>query len=188
MLKFILIFMLPGSILISAAEISVNGDFEKIDRLKKIAMPANWYRNNNVTKNAAIELCEEPTLVLSGKAALYIESEANGRAYVFRSPMIACKAQTKLLFSAWIKGSGKVRLGFITHGINSSTSNKTHLKTASSKPFDASDEKYTRITWEYPLPVITKNGTTYSNYQVMPFIYVHGNAVIFIDNCKIEIK
>ena len=187
MLKFTLIPTLLASIIISASEISVNGDFEKIDRSKKIAMPATWYRNNNVTKNAAIELCEEPTLVHTGKTALYIESEPNGRAYVFRSPMIACKARKKLLFSAWIKGSGKVKLGFITHGIKSSSS-KTHLKTASSKPFDASEEKYSKISWEYPLPVIIQNGTTYSNYLVMPFIDVHGNAVVFIDNCKIETK
>lgn len=170
-----------------AAEIpDLNGGFEKINRSQKIAMPMTWHKNKNVTRNAAIELCTEPSLVHSGKSALYIESEKNGRAYVFRSPMIEYHANNEWLVSVYARGKGKLRLGFVFHGFTSSPKNNVYLSSVSSPNFNITDDKFVRYTWKFKLSKYKKNQKEYTKFMLMPFIDVNGDAVVYVDDYKIE--
>ena len=183
------IYLLP-MLLISvacAAEISdINGGFEKINRSQKIAMPISWHKNKNVTKNAVIELCTEPSLVHNGKSALYIESEKNGRAYVFRSPMIEYHANDAWQVSVYAKGKGKLKLGFVLHGFTPSTGTKVYLSSTSSADFNVADDKFVHYTWNFKLPKYKKNQKEYTDFMLMPFIDINGDAIMFVDDYKIE--
>lgn len=182
------LFALSG-FLLHGSEVGLNGDFEKSQYIQGVGRwPDSWHLNRNVTRNAIVELCEDAEAVHSGKYALSMECEKDGRAYIYRHPLVPAENNEILKISVFLKGTGIFTVGFCVFGYEENPKKIVHLTSVSSPRLQTVKGKWTGNEWIFKVQPVTVKGITYRRFMLMPFLNLNGEGLLLIDSYAMEKK
>lgn len=186
MKKIFLSTVLSGCF-ISSFAFELNGDFETCIQVQGIGLWAkDWHISRNVTKNAAVELCDDLAEVHSGKYALYMECAQDGRAYIYHHPLISVRKNEKLNISVFLKGEGKINTGFVVYGYTDNPKKLIHLTSVTSPKFIADKKRWRDRKWDVCFKTIQKDGIVYETFMLMPFLNMSDAGSALIDSYKVR--
>lgn len=188
MQKFLFLFLtLP--LLFCAAEIDINGDFEKCTASSTgIILPEGWIINKVASKKAEVYITREPDSVRNGFFALQVEVEEGGSMYLMKyQTRIEARPGDQVELSVWGTGSGKLALGFIQNGVRDGQGG-IFLGTIiqQGKEF-APEEDWSQQRFAYTIKEQKKNEFLYEQFTVNPVIYVNDKADMLLDDLKLSI-
>ncbi len=172
-----------------AEKIDINGDFEKCKADSNgVILPEGWEINKSLTKKSEIRITKKTDEVRGGKFALCIENEKDGIAYFMNwQQQVSVKPGDKINFSIWVKGKGRIALGFIQYGIPAGQKNSVFLGSfaAPIRPV-ASEDTWVETSNTYTVAEPRKDGKVCGSLTLIPIIYVK-DAEFYLDDYTFEL-
>lgn len=189
MKKVILVIFFLFGYFLYGADIKLNGDFEQCKYIQGLGLwPDSWHLDKSVTKNAIVELCEDAGAVYSGKYAVSMKCEKDGRAYIYHHPLLKAENKDVLKVSVYLRGTGTFKVGFCIFGYEKEVRKMVHLTSVSSPVLQTSNGKWSKNEWTFRIPSIKKNHVVYRRFMLMPFLNLSGEGLLLVDSYEMDMS
>ena len=163
---------------------ALNGGFEKCQPTSQgVILPTNWLVDKSVTKNGAAAATMKTNEVRNGKFALRVETEPEGRIYVFNGfEKLKVDKGDKVRFSIWGKGSGTFRIGYYCNGLKNGK--PSFLTTVLGKNCNPDKDKWQQFEYEFTVVPVSSAKAMPDTLRLVIYVPA-GDSELFFDDAEV---